>query len=58
MLLFVAPIGFLILLLTLDPASSAAVFTSGLGQLCVALGLVLDVLGFVWMRWLVASVTR
>ncbi len=58
MLLFVAPIGFLVLLLMLDPASSAAVFTTGLGQLCVALGLVLDVLGFVWMRWLVASVTR
>ncbi|MXW61041.1 MAG: hypothetical protein F4Y27_14790 [Acidimicrobiaceae bacterium] len=58
MLLFVAPIGFLVLLLMLDPASSAAVFTTGLGQLCVVLGLVLDVVGFVWMRWLVASVTR
>ena len=58
MLLFVAPIGFLLLLLTLDPASSAAVFTTGMGQICVALGLGLDVLGFVWMRWLVASVTR
>lgn len=58
MLLFVAPIGFLVLLLMFDPASSAAVFTTGLGQLCVVLGLVLDVVGFVWMRWLVASVTR
>ena len=58
MLLFAAPIGFLILLLMLDPASSAAVFTTGLGQLCVVLGLVLDIAGFAWMRWLVASVTQ
>lgn len=58
MLLFLAPIGFLVLLLTLDPASSAAVFTTGLGQLCVVAGLILNVVGFVWMRWLVASVTR
>ena len=58
LLLFVAPIGFLVLLSTLDPASSALVFTTGLGQLCLVVGLLLDVLGFAWMRWLAASVTR
>ena len=58
MVLFVAPIGFLVLLLTLDPASSAAVFTTGTGQICVALGLLLNVVGFAWMRRLAASVTR
>ena len=58
MVLFVAPIGFLVLLLTLDPASSAAVFTTGTGQICVVLGLLLNVVGFAWMRRLAASVTR
>ena len=58
MLLFVAPIGFVVLLSMFDPASSAVVFTTGAGQLCLGLGLVLDVVGFVWMRWLVATVTR
>ncbi len=58
MVLFVAPLGFLVLLLTLDPASSAAVFTTGTGQLCVVLGLLLDIVGFAWMRRLAGSVTR
>ena len=58
MLLFVAPIGFLVLLLTLDPASSAAVFTTGAGRLCVVLGLLLDAVGFAWIRRLAGSVTR
>ena len=58
MVLFAAPIGFLVLLLTLDPSSSAAVFTTGTGQVCVAAGLLLDAVGFAWMRRLAASVTR
>ena len=58
MVLFVAPIGFLVLLVTLDPASSAAVFTTGVGRLCVVLGLLLNVAGFAWMRRLAGSVTR
>lgn len=58
MVLFVAPIGFLVLLLMLDPASSAAVFTTATGQLCVVSGLLLDVAGFAWMRRLAGSVTR
>ena len=58
LLLFVAPIGFLMLLLALDPASSTVLFATGVGQVCLVLGLVLNVCGFVWMRWLVASVTR
>ncbi len=58
LLLFVAPIGFLLLLLVFDPAGSAAVFATGLGQLSLVLGIVLDILGFAWMRYLVASVTR
>lgn len=52
-LLTVAPLGFAFLLTTLDPTSARFLFGTRAGWACIALGLVLDLLGGWWMMRLV-----
>lgn len=53
-----APVGFVLVFAVADPAALSFLFASPLGLLCLGAGLVLDGLGFWWMRHLVSSVAR
>ncbi|NIR40879.1 MAG: hypothetical protein GWN79_24265 [Actinobacteria bacterium] len=56
--LSLAPLGFVLLVSTIDPGGAAVLVTTGLGRACLVLGLALDGAGFLWMRHLVAGVQR
>lgn len=58
LLLTLAPIGFLAVVVCIDPSVVAAAASSGMGRLAVVLGVVLDGAGWVWMRRLTAAVDR
>jgi tight adherence protein B len=55
--LIVAPLGFTLLISTIEPAVPAFLFGSPLGGLCLALGLGLDGLGALWMWHIVDGAT-
>lgn len=57
-MLAVAPVGFLVLVMSIDPANAAVMVRTGLGRACLVTGLMLDAVGLVWMRRLVVVAAR
>ena len=56
--LTVAPLAFLLVIATADASVLAVVVGSGIGRTCLLVGLLLDALGWWWMRHLVKEVSR
>lgn len=54
-ILSVAPLGFAVLLVSLDPTSAHFLLATPAGWACIAVGLALDAAGGLWMRRLVRS---
>lgn len=54
----VAPLGFLIVFALADPSAMTFLVASPLGWACLLAGVALDLVGFWWMRRLVAGVVR
>lgn len=54
----VAPIGFLAVFALADPSAMTFLIATPLGWACLVAGVTLDVVGFWWMRRLVAGVVR
>lgn len=57
-ILAVAPAGFLLVIGLADPSMVAPLVTTPIGWLCLTAGVALDVVGFWWMRRLVAGIDR
>ena len=53
-----APLAFLAVSATVDPASAAVLITTRFGLVCLAFGLVLDAIGVRWMRRIGAGVAQ
>jgi len=58
LVIVLAPIGFTVFTAVVDPVAAAFLYRSTIGRLCLLVGLVLDLVGWLWMNRLTRVVAR